>query len=152
MQHLRHYRMWIDFHLFCFNNHHQTTKNLLIRQPWKPNEGTSTLNRLNNFGRCIACQSKTSGVRIYFHSPPQCLLCSRCHADFRIKEQIILQIIFKFEKSIRAWSLTINFRSHSNHTYLSASSNITTLCRPGGSVTFFCANILILFLTTSIPL
>lgn len=26
------------------------------------------------------------------------------------------------------------------------------LCRPGGSVTFFWANILILFLTTSIPL
>lgn len=37
-------------------------------------------------------------------------------------------------------------------THLSASSKITILCRPGGSVTFFWANILILFLTTSIPL
>ena len=36
--------------------------------------------------------------------------------------------------------------------YLSASSSMTILCRPGGSVTFFCANILILFRTTSRPL
>mmetsp|Transcript_25085 Transcript_25085/g.53786 ORF Transcript_25085/g.53786 Transcript_25085/m.53786 type:complete len:218 (+) Transcript_25085:1014-1667(+) len=34
---------------------------------------------------------------------------------------------------------------------LSASSRITILCRPGGSVTFFCANILMRFRTTSIP-
>ena len=33
----------------------------------------------------------------------------------------------------------------------SASSRITTLCRPGGRVTFFCANILILLRTTSMP-
>lgn len=37
-------------------------------------------------------------------------------------------------------------------THLSASSKIIILCRPGGRVTFFWANILILFLTTSIPL
>ena len=37
-------------------------------------------------------------------------------------------------------------------TDLSASSRMTILCRPAGRVTFFCANILILFLTTSIPL
>jgi hypothetical protein len=36
--------------------------------------------------------------------------------------------------------------------HLSASSKITTLCLPGGRVTFFCANILILLRTTSIPL
>lgn len=36
--------------------------------------------------------------------------------------------------------------------YLSASSRIIILCRPFGKVTFCCANILILFLTTSIPL
>lgn len=36
--------------------------------------------------------------------------------------------------------------------YLSASSRITILCRPGGSVTFFCAKDLILFRTTSMPL
>ena len=29
---------------------------------------------------------------------------------------------------------------------------MTTLCRPGGSVTFFCANCLILLRTTSMPL
>jgi hypothetical protein len=29
---------------------------------------------------------------------------------------------------------------------------MTILCRPGGSVTFFCANILILLRTTSMPL
>ena len=34
---------------------------------------------------------------------------------------------------------------------LSASSRRTILCRPGGRVTFFCANILIRFLTTSMP-
>ena len=34
----------------------------------------------------------------------------------------------------------------------SASSRIISLCRPGGRVTFFCANILILVLTTSMPL
>src|SRR5277367_891654 len=34
---------------------------------------------------------------------------------------------------------------------LSASSSITILCRPGGKVTFFCANPFIRFLTTSIP-
>jgi hypothetical protein len=33
----------------------------------------------------------------------------------------------------------------------SASSRMITLCRPGGSVTFFCANILILLRTTSMP-
>ena len=33
----------------------------------------------------------------------------------------------------------------------SASSSRTILCLPGGRVTFFCANILILFLTTSMP-
>ena len=36
--------------------------------------------------------------------------------------------------------------------HLSASSRMTTLCRPGGRVTFFWANILILFRTTSMPL
>ena len=36
--------------------------------------------------------------------------------------------------------------------YLSASSRMIILCRPGGSVTFFCAKALILFRTTSIPL
>lgn len=36
--------------------------------------------------------------------------------------------------------------------HLSASSRITNLWRPGGRVTFFCANPLILFRTTSIPL
>ena len=36
--------------------------------------------------------------------------------------------------------------------YLSASSRMTILCRPAGSVTFFCANILILFRTVSMPL
>ncbi len=36
--------------------------------------------------------------------------------------------------------------------HLSASSRMTTLCRPGGKVTFFCAKALILFRTTSIPL
>ena len=36
--------------------------------------------------------------------------------------------------------------------YLSASSSIIIFCRPLGRVTFFCANILILFRTTSIPL
>lgn len=36
--------------------------------------------------------------------------------------------------------------------HLSASSRITILCRPGGSVTLVCANILILFRTTSMPL
>ena len=36
--------------------------------------------------------------------------------------------------------------------YLSASSKITILCRPGCRVTFFWANILILFRTTSKPL
>jgi hypothetical protein len=36
--------------------------------------------------------------------------------------------------------------------HLSASSRMTILWRPGGSVTFFCANILILFRTTSMPL
>jgi len=41
---------------------------------------------------------------------------------------------------------------HRSQPHLSASSRITTLCRPGGSVTFFCANILILFRTTSMPL
>ena len=35
---------------------------------------------------------------------------------------------------------------------LSASSRMTILCLPGGSVTFCCANILILFRTTSMPL
>ena len=35
---------------------------------------------------------------------------------------------------------------------LSASSSITILCRPGGRVTLVCANILILFRTTSMPL
>jgi hypothetical protein len=35
---------------------------------------------------------------------------------------------------------------------LSASSNITIFCLPGGNVTFFCANALILLLTTSMPL
>ena len=33
----------------------------------------------------------------------------------------------------------------------SASSSNTILCRPGGNVTFFCANILILLRTTSMP-
>mmetsp|Transcript_24169 Transcript_24169/g.82492 ORF Transcript_24169/g.82492 Transcript_24169/m.82492 type:complete len:220 (+) Transcript_24169:632-1291(+) len=33
----------------------------------------------------------------------------------------------------------------------SASSRMTILCRPGGSVTFFCANIFILLRTTSMP-
>jgi hypothetical protein len=37
-------------------------------------------------------------------------------------------------------------------THLSASSRITILCRPGGRVTFFWANIFILLRTTSIPL
>lgn len=37
-------------------------------------------------------------------------------------------------------------------THLSASSKMIILCRPFGSVTFCCANILILFLTTSMPL
>lgn len=36
--------------------------------------------------------------------------------------------------------------------HLSASSRMTILCLPGGSVVFFCANIFILFRTTSIPL
>ena len=36
--------------------------------------------------------------------------------------------------------------------HLSASSRMTILWRPGGSVTFFWANILILFRTTSMPL
>lgn len=36
--------------------------------------------------------------------------------------------------------------------YLSTSSKIIILCRPGGKVTFCCANILTLFLTTSMPL
>ena len=36
--------------------------------------------------------------------------------------------------------------------HLSASSRMMTLCRPGGRVTFFCANILILLRTTSMPL
>ena len=36
--------------------------------------------------------------------------------------------------------------------YLSASSRMIILCRPGGKVTFFWANILILFRTTSMPL
>lgn len=36
--------------------------------------------------------------------------------------------------------------------HLSASSKIIILCLPGGNVTFFWANIFILFLTTSIPL
>ena len=39
-----------------------------------------------------------------------------------------------------------------NRAHLSASSRITILCLPGGSVTFFCAKALILFRTTSIPL
>lgn len=39
---------------------------------------------------------------------------------------------------------------HTN--YLSASSRMIILCLPGGRVTFFWANILILFLTTSMPL
>ena len=43
-------------------------------------------------------------------------------------------------------------RSNPRRRYLSASSKMMTLCLPGGRVTFFCANILILFLTTSIPL
>lgn len=38
------------------------------------------------------------------------------------------------------------------HIDLSASSRITILCRPGGRVTFFCANALILPRTTSMPL
>lgn len=38
------------------------------------------------------------------------------------------------------------------NTYLSASSRIMILCLPGGRLTFVCENILILFLTTSIPL
>ncbi len=36
--------------------------------------------------------------------------------------------------------------------HLSASSRMMILWRPRGSVTFFCANILILLRTTSIPL
>lgn len=36
--------------------------------------------------------------------------------------------------------------------HLSASSRMMILWRPGGSVTFFCANILILLRTTSMPL
>ena len=43
------------------------------------------------------------------------------------------------------------FNLNSN-TYLSASSKMTILCRPGGKVTFFCANCLIFVRTTSIPL
>lgn len=36
--------------------------------------------------------------------------------------------------------------------HLSASSSRTILCRPGGNVTFFCANILMRLRTTSMPL
>ena len=36
--------------------------------------------------------------------------------------------------------------------HLSASSKMMILWRPGGRVTFFCANILILLRTTSMPL
>ena len=46
----------------------------------------------------------------------------------------------------------MNDWNHSGWCYLSASSKITILCRPGCRVTFFCANILILFRTTSSPL
>lgn len=46
----------------------------------------------------------------------------------------------------------INLYKSKTLAYLSASSRITILWRPGGRVTFFWANILILFLTTSIPL
>lgn len=69
-------------YLFCFQNHHETPKYLLVRQPWKSDKGTSTLDRLNNLRGCIAGKGKASGIWIYFHSTPQSLLCSRCHAKF----------------------------------------------------------------------
>lgn len=61
-------------------------------------------------------------------------LCARANKIFKIKV-----------RPSTSKAITIS-------SYLSASSRTTTLCFPGGSVTFFWANILILFLTTSIPL
>jgi len=49
-------------YLLSINDYHETTKDLLIGQPGKAHQGTSTLNRLNDLGRSIACKSKAGGV------------------------------------------------------------------------------------------
>ena len=60
---------------------------------------------------------------------------------------LLRKALFWFLSKIDFSNKRTAFNSH-----LSASSKMMILCLPLGNVTFFCANILILFLTTSIPL
>ena len=52
---------------------------------------------------------------------------------------------------LRSTSMVSSIIGTTENSYENQVPNMIILCRPGGNVTFFCANILILFLTTSIP-
>lgn len=65
-------------------------RDVLIRQPSKADDSTSTLNRFNNLGGQITSQSKPSGIGMQLHSPPQGLLCSRGHRIGLIQENNLM--------------------------------------------------------------
>jgi hypothetical protein len=99
-----------------------------------PQDRATGLDRLDDLVRHVAGQRETSGVGVDFHRSSKSLLSSCRH-------------------SRRSIDFSMQYcRGSFPQTYESASSRMMILCRPAGRVTFLCANVLILFRTTSIPL
>ena len=107
------------------------------------------LDRLNDLGGVVACQREACGAGVQLHGSPQCLLCASRHAGRVVwcDEGVVAVLV---SERLRRQCRTLDHCTVGAH--LSASSSTMILCFPGGSVTFFCANILIFSRTTEIPL
>ena len=108
--------------------------------------GTAGLEGLDDLIGLVAGEREAGGGGVYFHCTAKGLLCARCHAATNQYFQISIPCSLMYIDDCHSQEGITAVE-----TYLSASSRIITLCRPGGRVTFFCAKALIRFRTTSIP-
>ena len=130
-------------HLFGFTDLSKTSENLFVAQSTVTQNGGTRLNRLDNLGRDIACQGKASRIGVNFHGASKGLLSCLGHGISFIQNDNLVPNID--DNNNKEGCVRMNDKNVVTRT---SDENGQMTYRPGGRVTLFMANPLILLRTT----